>query len=396
MKLTFIGDIMMTKEQLGLFHGKGGYNFENAFEGLEKICEKDSFVIANLETPIAGEKAKYTHERYSFNSPIEFADSIKKCGVDMVTTANNHCLDRKQSGLIQTIDNLDKVGLLHIGTHKSEEESFFIKNINGIKVGFLSFTYGTNAFSNNVYLKHNEQYMVDLLQRQELSNVIERKIWFSQRFIFRCIKKLIKLLHIIDFSVPVYEKREKSKNELRHYVNSIRKCKENGAEYIISLIHVGGQYNDKPSSYTKMICDISKKNGVNAVIANHEHVIHGVDTEMVSDNYFCIYSLGNYLSDAGVTNEPYDKMAEYSAIVTIDINKMTDGTIKSSRYLIDINCIHINENGQCVSELCRDYYKKCPKEIKSKIEKDYQILANRICNTKNKIYSISEPLEIKI
>ena len=166
MRITFLGDVMITKEQLDSYKSNGKYNFYPSVESISREYSKSDLIIANLETPIAGEDKKYTYKKYSFNSPIELPMTLKDVGIDIVTTANNHCLDRDEEGLVQTIYNLQLCGIESIGTHDKKEDSFVIKEIDGIKVGILSFTYGTNAFANGNYLQKGHEYMVDLLQRQ--------------------------------------------------------------------------------------------------------------------------------------------------------------------------------------------------------------------------------------
>ncbi len=51
------------------------------------------YVIANFETPMAGEEAVYTDSYYVFNSPDSYADALKAAGIDFVSTANNHVFD---------------------------------------------------------------------------------------------------------------------------------------------------------------------------------------------------------------------------------------------------------------------------------------------------------------
>lgn len=59
---------------------------------------------------------------YSFNTPDRFVCSMKSAGIDYVSTANNHCLDRGTEGLIRTLDLLDQYGIKHFGTYRSKEE----------------------------------------------------------------------------------------------------------------------------------------------------------------------------------------------------------------------------------------------------------------------------------
>lgn len=389
MKITLLGDALLCQDQLIAYTGNNGYDFNMAFEKLKPITESSDFVVVNLETPIAGKDMEFTNEKYCFNSPIEFAEALRQVGVDMVTTANNHCLDRGVIGLKKTIDNLDRCGLLHIGTHSKEEESFVIKEIDGIKVGFLAFTYGTNAFSNNNYLEKNQYYMVDLLQEQELSNVFIRKMYTSANIFFRAFRKVARLMGKGQFSIPVYERREKSTRTLKHYMNTIEKCKKAGAEYIISCLHIGGQYNSEPLEYTKEICELSLKLGVNAVIANHEHVIHGI-SKNCNPNQFCIYSLGNLLASNGVTISPFDKNAEYSVGVCIDLqrNKENARAIEA-KYSFCLFHSFLNKDNKVVCGSLFDTIQECSKENdRMRLLDINNELVNIVMGTKNLKYSL--------
>lgn len=257
---------------------------------------------------------------YSFNAPVEFAKAIKNVGADMVMCANNHCLDRDCSGLMSTIKNLDDCGLIHIGTHVKKEKQYKIVDIDGFKIGFLNFTYGTNAFSNNVRLKHRDYCKVDMLQKQELHNRVIRKIWFSQNKYAFYLKLIAKKLGIGQFDVMPYERQEGGWFLKRRFIKAIKECRKR-ADYVIVLPHIGGQYNEVPSEYTKEICNASIKAGADAVIANHEHVVHPIDKQYLSSGRIVAYSIGNFFGVNGSITEPFDKMSEYSIAVHIDIER---------------------------------------------------------------------------
>ena len=72
------------------------------------------------------------------DTPEILAKNLKKAGFDVVSTANNHSLDKGYNGLVSTIKHLDEADLSHTGTYASEEDSekVLIKNVKGIKVAF--------------------------------------------------------------------------------------------------------------------------------------------------------------------------------------------------------------------------------------------------------------------
>ena len=321
-KITFSGDIMCDMDEIPAYKTKTGeYDFSDIFNSCKDFFLSSDFVVGNLETPIAN--SEYSYERIVFNSPVEFAEAIKANGISMVTTANNHCLDRGVSGLTDTISNLDTVGLKHTGlNNKNILPTGIIEKIGDMKIGFLSYTYGTNACYNNNYLGKNEKWKVNLYQEQELYNPIYRCFYnlkfsafirkavnyFSRRFLFHR-----------NIFCPPYERTEKKKQFLQRMNDDINALKNSGAEYIIMCLHAGGQYNPQPIRKTKRIIAKIVKFNLDSIIINHEHVIHY--GEILSNNKIVAYSLGNFTSLRGTNTPPFDKKAEYSLLLHLYLSK---------------------------------------------------------------------------
>lgn len=116
-KITVIGDIMVEPSFLAQIKKEDEYDFYTPLKALEYLFDSSDYVIGNLETPLAGEEAEYTNRIVSFNAPDSVAEAVKKIGVDVVSTANNHCLDRGFAGLERTLTTLDRIGLDHTGTY---------------------------------------------------------------------------------------------------------------------------------------------------------------------------------------------------------------------------------------------------------------------------------------
>ena len=82
----------------------------------------------------------------TFSAPPEVADALESIGYDTCSTASNHTFDQGPEGARTTLDVLDKAGIGHTGSARSQKESrkLLITEVNGVKVGQLSYTFGYN------------------------------------------------------------------------------------------------------------------------------------------------------------------------------------------------------------------------------------------------------------
>ena len=166
-KLIAVGDIMMHGSQIrsGYNSQTKTYSYETFFREVKDIFSTGDWVIGNLETTLAGAEAKYTgYPR--FNAPAELADAIKEAGFNILTTANNHSLDRNEKGVLKTLENVKQRGLLPVGTAASQEESEEIlkKKKNEISLAILAYTYGTNG----IPIPKGKDYLVNLIKEEEI------------------------------------------------------------------------------------------------------------------------------------------------------------------------------------------------------------------------------------
>lgn len=271
--IASVGDIMMHEAQIKSGSlDNGNYDYSIMFKSIKPYIEQADFAIGNLETTLAGIEKKYTGYPM-FNAPEILAKNIKDAGFDMVTTANNHSLDRNFYGVVKTIENLDKAGLLHIGTYKTKEDSetIFVEDIKGVKVAFLVYTYGTNG------LVVPQKFAVNLIDR---SRIFE----------------------------------------------DIKKAKSLNVDMIITSMHFGNEYQTTQNKTQEDLVNFLFKNGVDIVLGSHPHVLQPVELKKVKDVYgvdkerFVIYSQGNI-----VANMP-NRYKNSGVIVNLNIKKDKNGT----------------------------------------------------------------------
>lgn len=311
-RATFVGDTMCKMATLGAFSIEGGYDFSQMFERMRPYFADSDLVVANLETPISASGKGLTSGKYSFCSPVEFAAALKECGVDAVSTANNHCLDRGVSGIASTVAALDSVCLKHTGVFSAPACRVpLVIDVGGMRIAIMSYTYGTNAFDNGCYLPKDEFWRVNLFQDQELSNPFTR--FRHKRGRMLPIKALNKALSLISENErrPVYERRERSREKRQTLLKDIERVRAAGVDLIVMCMHAGGQYNLDATSSTRALAKWLLDQGVDVVAGTHEHLVHGGEFSR-EDGRVATYSLGNFCCADGVLEEPFDKMCEYS------------------------------------------------------------------------------------
>lgn len=311
--ISFTGDIL-PNERINKV-ANGDYSF--CFSKADKLGKCD-YLVGNLETPVAGAALEYTHERFCFNTPEGILDALKKCGFHLLTLANNHCMDRGEQGICNTLDNCRKCGFDTIGIYKTEEErnKVFIKELDGIKVAFINYTYGTNAFAHQSFLEH--PYMVNLFQPEETKP--------------GSIHLLNSYAQIAEDVKRIYEDESEEYAFVKPYLAQLEadiKNAKKSADYVIAIAHYGGQYVEAVDPYSIYIAEKIKEFGADIVVGHHQHIIQQSD---IGDDYTKIYCLGNFFYDNRIIGEDccFDKPL-YNAVFHLSLDRDAQGRIISKQ-----------------------------------------------------------------
>ncbi|MEG4959651.1 MULTISPECIES: CapA family protein [unclassified Microcoleus] len=277
-KLIAVGDIMMhsTQTRSGYDAKKKTYNFDSFFAPVKSILSTGDWVIGNLETPLAGEDAGGYTGYPLFNAPAQLADATKKAGFNILTTANNHALDRGEKGVIRTIANLRDRKIASTGTATSAAEASrtLITTKNNISLALLAYTYGTNG----IPIPKGKDYLVSLID--------EKKI-----------------------------------------VKDIAKARTKGADVIAISLHFGDEYQRQPNTQQKQLVENLLKAGADIILGSHPHVVqpykifkfpgkNGKTRKAVA-----IYSMGNFIS--GQTKNYTDLGVIFQVNIRKKINEKT-------------------------------------------------------------------------
>lgn len=249
--------------------GTGIYDFSSMFQYVEKYFQNSTITIGNCESPMAGAERGYSGYP-TFNAPEHLAVDLQELGVDIMTTANNHTLDKGFSGLSFTLHFLDNAQIAHVGTARTEEEqnTILLKDLNGIKTAFLAYTYGTNG----IPVPKDKEFCVNFIDK--------------------------------DF-----------------ILKQIQQAKKEGAELIVVSMHWGVEYETTENVQQDELAEFLIKNDVNIILGSHPHVLQPMKmlkakTENGEEKEgLVLFSQGNFFSNQTQEN------TRNTAIFNIEIKK---------------------------------------------------------------------------
>ena len=375
-KISIIGDIMCEPSVLKSAKQKdGSYDFSGVFSELKPRFSEADFVIANLEFPMAGKEAKYTDTFVIFNGPDEFASAVKEAGIDVVSTINNHTLDRGYDGMIRTLKVLDDIGLDHTGNflpEKGREEAYYFE-IDGVKFALICYTYTTN---DKLPLDdENEQYINYLRYPRMLTYLpeVSKKMntWVEKVFKnmkeehHASIKRFLGMTPVV-IRADDYMDMDMINPYMEKFVSDIKTAKEK-ADYVICYPHLGGQFNINPGKFSTYTMDVATKAGADIVVASHSHMVQ--KTDIVNDK-FVAYSIGNVSMSPNSSLVIKECLPDYG----IMLHLYFDGkTLAKKAFSIIVG---VEKKGKLLTSYPVDvlYTKTTSKKEKTKIEKNVKTI----------------------
>ncbi|WP_302630909.1 CapA family protein [uncultured Clostridium sp.] len=255
-----LGNLIIHQSQIDGAKQENSYDFSPSFQYIKKMILDSDISMGILEGALAGcEPSGYPF----FNSPDEVVDALKDTGIDIINYANNHIYDYEDVGLKRTIDVTKEKGLDVLGVKSTEEEkNYLVKEVNGIKIGFLAYVFETSMINGHKTIN---------------SNILST---YSEN--------LINTFNYNDLE-SFYKKIE----------NEISAMKSEGVEFIITSMHWGEEYNTYIEASQNEIAKRLNKLGVDIILGGHPHVIQPYEIMRNESGHstFVIYSQGNSLSN---------------------------------------------------------------------------------------------------
>lgn len=275
-----------------------GYDFNPCFEVVAPYFSKPDLMLANLEVTCGGEDYGAYCGYPIFNCPDTIVSALANAGVDVCLTANNHSYDTGYDGMLRTLDIVSNNNLGHLGTRKTNTEPFvMVKQINGIKIGMVNYTYDTRSYP------EDQKSLNGITMRDEAQDLVNSFCYSDLNTLYSNIK-----------------------NDL-HHMDMV------GADVKVVFLHWGDEYTDYPNDYEEEISQQVCELGADVIIGGHPHVVQEYRTLHSSTGHecLCLYSMGNEISNQrrqymdGAETRGY---TEDGLIFEVTISKFNNGKSK--------------------------------------------------------------------
>ena len=245
--IVMVGDALIHMPITYASKTSNGYDYTGILKYIKPIVSEYDLAYYNQETILGGTSLGLSGYP-QFNSPQQVGDAFRDAGFNLVSLATNHSMDNYYRTNGKTIKNSTEYWkkyadtVIAAGSYNSQEDrdEIIVKEVNGIKYGFLSYTEQTNGIS----VPSGKSYLVN-----------------------------------------VYSK-DKVKKDILAYKDKV--------DAIIVAMHWGSEYTHVPTTSEKEAAKYLASLGVNLIIGCHPHVIQPMT--YIGDT-LVVYSLGNFVSN---------------------------------------------------------------------------------------------------
>lgn len=277
--------------------------------------------VANLETVIGTfpRSAAYPKKRFLLQSPPALLEALDEVGLDLAVLGNNHVRDWLEPGLQTTLNHLATAGIPTVGAGMTEAAAGApaILDVDGLKVGVLSYTSIIGDFVNDAYPRDTDPVPFGLPPSEAWQ--YEFRSWghgpvptASRRL--RGAWDQIKSVEggmteaeraaLWTSAIGVYPELQDwvarrghggaNNLDYQKFAPDIAALRAAGCDYVIVQLHAGHQYTD--------VCSVGMADGArraidvgaDLVIGHHAHVQQGY--EFYRGKLIC-FSLGNCVFD---------------------------------------------------------------------------------------------------
>ena len=244
-------------------YDSGIWNYDHIYTHIQSQVQAADVAMIDQETVFTTDHDAVSSSP-SFATPTEVGDAIVKAGFNVVESATEHIDDYGYDYLKQTLDfwssTYPDVPVLGIHSTQEDADTVKVKEVNGIKIAFLDYTYGTN----NSGAGEGNEYMIDIFDKYRITTMIQK-------------------------------------------ARQVSDC-------IIFVAHWGTADETMPTEYEKQWTTFLMQQGVNVIIGGHPHVLqpYGQLSDDQGNSTTVFYSLGNFVSTQETLSELLEGMASFT------------------------------------------------------------------------------------
>lgn len=247
-RLAFVGDLMLGR---GISRRLKDHPPEWIWGDVLPVLHGSAAVIANLESPITSSTSRWRRTCKMFHFRADpAAVGLLACGnVRFVNLANNHMMDFRARGLVDTMQNLDGAGIRYAGAGRSRAEAArpTMLGLPGLAVGLLSATDTMTAFAAG--------------PSRPGTNVIR-----------------------VDPASP----------DLAWMRASVAELRRRGADVVVLALHWGPNMRRSPAPRFRAFARAAIDAGVDVIHGHSAHVVQGIE---IYRGRPILYDTGNFLDD---------------------------------------------------------------------------------------------------
>ena len=243
--LVAIGDMLMhAGASMPGLQADGSYNYDYLFANVGDAIKTADLAVVNNEVIMGGNEIGLLGWP-NFNVRTELADAEVRAGFDVVLSATNHTLDQHMSGLTNTLNywNTNYPDIALLGVHESAEDAaeITIREVEGIKIAMLNYTYGTNGLPTPRGMVVNR---IDTVQMAADIAAIDRT----------------------------------------------------RTDVVCVVVHWGEEYARRPNRAQRAVAEFIHRQGAELIIGSHPHVVQPIECDSAA-RWATVYSLGNMVSN---------------------------------------------------------------------------------------------------
>lgn len=243
-KIAAVGDIFLGDQPIcfgfGVMSKAKIKGYDYLFRHVKDVFSRLDLVIGNLESVIGDPLPDESYNLWSMmnRSTNAAARALKNSGVNLVSLPNNHIFEHNEYGLAKTIENLEEIGIIHIG---SKKRPVYVYEKDNRRIGFIAWS------------------------------LLPDRYWPD--------KDPKKYYNITD--------------DISDIVNEAKAVKDR-VDYLVLSLHWGNEFIQQPSKRQQCQAHLLVDSGVDVIFCHHPHVLQPVERYR---HGLIFYSLGNFIFD---------------------------------------------------------------------------------------------------